>query len=82
MNLGDRPARQWAVVDALTGGAGCIITTKGLTGTFEKCRSDMLAIRVLTLDEPWAKRRLALCVRSPQALSPVARQLVAHLTNT
>ncbi len=38
-----------------------------------------LAIRVLTLDEPWAQRRLALCVRSPQALSPVARQLVAHL---
>jgi hypothetical protein len=29
---GDWPARQWAVVDALTGGAGCEITTKGLTG--------------------------------------------------
>lgn len=41
-----------------------------------------LAIRVLTLDEPWAQRRLALCVRSMQALTPVARQLVAHLTNT
>jgi hypothetical protein len=24
---------------------GCAITTKGLTGTFEKCRSDMLVIR-------------------------------------
>lgn len=46
MDLGDRPARQWAVVDALTGGAGCVITTKGLTGY--KCRSNMLVIRVLT----------------------------------
>lgn len=38
-----------------------------------------LPIRVLTLDEPWARRRLALCVRSLEALSPVARQLVVHL---
>ncbi len=33
---------------------GCVITTKGLTGTFEKCRSDMPAIRVLTRTPvPW-----------------------------
>ncbi len=38
-----------------------------------------LAIRTIALDEPWARRRLALCVRSIAALPPVARELVEHL---
>ena len=38
-----------------------------------------LAIRVVALDEAWAERRLALCVRSMASLSTVARQLVEHL---
>ncbi|MBV7427252.1 MULTISPECIES: LysR family transcriptional regulator [unclassified Acidovorax] len=38
-----------------------------------------LAVRTLTLNEPWAHRRLALCVRSEEALSSVARLLVDHL---
>ena len=38
-----------------------------------------LAIRTVTLNEPWAERRLALCVRSEESLSSVARLLVEHL---
>lgn len=36
---------------------GCAITTKGLTGTFEKCRSDMLMIRVLTRSSVLGRRK-------------------------
>ena len=38
-----------------------------------------LSIRTVTLNEPWAQRRLALCVRSEESLSTVARLLVEHL---
>lgn len=40
---------------------------------------DALAIRTITLNEPWARRQLALCVRSEESLSSVARLLVDHL---
>ena len=39
-----------------------------------------LAIRTITLNEPWARRQLALCVRSEESLSSVARLLVDHLS--
>ena len=39
-----------------------------------------LAIRTVTLNEPWALRQLALCVRSEESLSSVARLLVDHLS--
>lgn len=38
-----------------------------------------LQIRTVTLNEPWAHRRLSLCVRSEESLSTVARLLVDHL---
>ncbi|NMM80915.1 LysR family transcriptional regulator [Acidovorax sp. SRB_14] len=38
-----------------------------------------LAVRTVTLAEPWAHRQLALCVRSCESLSSVARLLVEHL---
>ena len=37
-------------------------------------------IRTITLNEPWARRQLALCVRSEESLSSVARLLVDHLS--
>lgn len=40
-----------------------------------------LAIRAITLNEPWAQRRLVLCVRADESLSSVARLLVDHLRN-
>ena len=40
-----------------------------------------LAIRAVTLNEPWAQRRLMLCVRTEESLSSVARLLVDHLRN-
>ena len=41
-----------------------------------------LAIRTVPLAEPWAQRRLALCVRSYESLSSVARLLVDHLRSS
>jgi DNA-binding transcriptional LysR family regulator len=38
-----------------------------------------LGIRAVTLDEPWVRRQLVVCVRSLEALSPAARTLVDHL---
>lgn len=38
-----------------------------------------LAIRTVTLAEPWARRRLSLCVRADESLSSVARLFVEHL---
>lgn len=38
-----------------------------------------LALRAVTLQEPWAHRRLMLCVRSEEALSGAPRLLVDHL---
>ena len=41
--------------------------------------SGTLAVRTVTLAEPWAQRRLVLCVRSYESLSSVSRLLVDHL---
>ena len=41
--------------------------------------SGTLAVRTITLAEPWAQRRLVLCVRSYESLSSVSRLLVDHL---
>ncbi|CAM4171721.1 LysR family transcriptional regulator [Comamonas aquatilis] len=38
-----------------------------------------LPLRCIALDEPWADRQLMLCLRSQDALSPVAQLLVEHL---
>jgi DNA-binding transcriptional LysR family regulator len=38
-----------------------------------------LDIRAVALDEPWVRRQLVVCVRSPEALSSAARSLVEHL---
>ncbi|WP_120968957.1 LysR family transcriptional regulator [Comamonas sp. lk] len=38
-----------------------------------------LPLRCIVLDEPWAERQLMLCLRSQDALSPVAQLLVEHL---
>ncbi|MDR6216050.1 LysR family transcriptional regulator [Paracidovorax wautersii] len=41
-----------------------------------------LAVRTITLDEPWARRQLMLCRRSHESLSPAARLLADHLRAT
>lgn len=43
-----------------------------------RCRRSM-AIRAVRLDDPWAERRLAICVRAARALPAPARRLLAHL---
>lgn len=41
---------------------------------------EALAIRLVALDEPWARRRLMLCLRADETPTGVARLLVDHLT--
>jgi len=41
-----------------------------------------LAVAIVTLDDGWATRELRLCVRSLEALSAQARQLLTYLTGT
>lgn len=43
-----------------------------------RCRRSM-AIRAVPLSDPWALRRLSICIRSLDALPAHARQLVQHL---
>ncbi len=38
-----------------------------------------MAIKAVDLTDPWAMRDLTICVRSVEALSPFARQLVEHM---
>ncbi|MES2184352.1 MAG: LysR family transcriptional regulator [Pseudomonadota bacterium] len=38
-----------------------------------------LKMRAVTLNEPWARRQLVICVRSLESLSPAGRMLVEHL---
>ena len=56
-------------------GLGVGVMPRGSAALYRR----QLAIRVLDLAEPWARRRLLLCVRSLAALSTVAAQLVTHL---
>jgi hypothetical protein len=44
-----------------------------------KCRRTM-AIRTIRLTDPWATRRLLLCLRGLDELPPLARELAAHLS--
>lgn len=39
-------------------------------------------LRVIPLDDDWARRRFAICFRDAQALSPAARLLVEHLVRS
>lgn len=44
-----------------------------------KSYSAALRIKVLTLKEPWARRKLVVCIRSRDVLTPASRLLVDHL---
>jgi len=56
-------------------GLGIGVLPRNSAKTFLKA----LDINVVKLDEPWAKRELAICVRSYDSLSVAARFLVDHL---
>jgi DNA-binding transcriptional LysR family regulator len=62
----------------------CLMVSAGLgvavlpRGSAQNLRGT-LAIRAVALAEPWARRRLSLCVRAQEPLSGVARLLVDHL---
>lgn len=78
----DRPLRlriQVSSYDAL-----CLMVDAGLgIGVMPRKSAQLflpsLRIRCVSLDEPWAARKLVLCVRDLAALSPAARLLVQHL---
>jgi DNA-binding transcriptional LysR family regulator len=41
---------------------------------------DSLGLQSIVLRDAWAKRKLYLCIRSRESLSPAAREFVSHLT--
>jgi len=62
----------------------CLMVSAGLgVGVLPRGSAQLylgtLALRPVTLAEPWAHRQLSLCVRSEESLSSVARLLVDHL---
>lgn len=62
----------------------CLMVAAGLgLGVMPRKSAELflpsLALQCIALDEPWARRRLVVCVREMQALSPAARLLVQHL---
>ncbi|GKT22804.1 LysR family transcriptional regulator [Acidovorax sp. SUPP3334] len=65
----------------------CLMVSAGLgVGVLPRGSAQLylspLALRPVTLAEPWAHRQLSLCVRSEESLSSVARLLVDHLRAT
>jgi len=64
-----------AVCAMVAAGLGVGIVPRGVALPYTKSPG-LVSIR---LAEPWAKRRLHLCVRSTGELSPAARQLADHL---
>lgn len=62
----------------------CLMVESGLgigvlpKGTVRKY-TDVFDVHVAALDEPWAHRKLVICIRSYDALSPTARQLVDRM---
>ncbi len=71
-------------IQAASFDAMCLMVSAGLgVGVMPRDSARLyagtLAIRFITLAEPWAQRRLMLCVRSLESLSSVARLLVEHL---
>jgi DNA-binding transcriptional LysR family regulator len=65
-----------AVCAMVAAGLGVGIVPRGAATPYTKS----LGLVSIRLAEPWAKRRLHLCVRSIGELSPAARQLADHLT--
>jgi DNA-binding transcriptional LysR family regulator len=67
-----------AVCRMVEGGVGVAIVPETAA---RRCRRAM-KIDVVGLRDPWARRRLAICVRSLKALPVGARRLVEHLRGT
>jgi DNA-binding transcriptional LysR family regulator len=59
----------------VSAGLGIAIAPQDLTKLFVR----RLALTEVALDEPWAERRLGICVRSMAGLPPAGRLLVEHL---
>jgi hypothetical protein len=38
-----------------------------------------MQLRLVRLSDPWARRRMYICVRDYEALPPIAKKLVDHL---
>jgi DNA-binding transcriptional LysR family regulator len=62
-----------AMVDA---GLGIAVVPESVTPTYAR----FYAVKTVALDEPWAERRLMLCARDRDALTPAAAAFLAHLT--
>lgn len=71
-------------IEVTTYDALCLMVEAGLgigilPGAAAKPYVESRRIRAIALDEPWANRKLALCVRSIDVLPAAAKRLVDHL---
>ncbi|MBO9646470.1 MAG: LysR family transcriptional regulator [Pseudacidovorax sp.] len=64
-----------ALCQMVAAGLGVGVLPRGSAALFRGA----LPLRIVGLTEPWARRRLALCVRADEGLSSVAQLLVDHL---
>ena len=65
-----------AISRLVEAGLGIAVVSEAATRLYAKT----LAVEAIRLDEPWAERRLMVCVRSPEALTPPAAAFFSHLT--
>lgn len=65
-----------AISRMVSAGLGIAVVPHSVTATY----TESLSVKVLTLNESWAERRLMICVRSVDSLTPAAAAFLAHLS--
>jgi DNA-binding transcriptional LysR family regulator len=65
------------VISRMVGaGLGIAVVPESVTGIYAQSTH----VKALRLEEKWAERRLMVCTRSPDSLTPAAAAFLAHLT--
>lgn len=80
-----KPIYYRAVVSTFDAALRCVRAGLGLAIVPKEIAAmagDKTRMRIVSLDESWAKRQFAICYRDYEQLSPAARLLVDHLART
>lgn len=67
-----------AISRMVAAGLGIAIVPHSVASSY----ADLLEVKVLDLNEQWAERRLMICVRSIDTLTPAAAALLTHLSRS
>jgi DNA-binding transcriptional LysR family regulator len=66
-----------AISRMVAAGLGIAVVSHKVAAVYEQ--TGATALKLLKLDEPWAERRLMICVRSMDSLTPTAAAFLGHL---